>query len=257
MAMTSPSASPMADTLDPGEVDRFARLAGAWWDPDGEFRPLHKIGPARLAFLRDRLARHFSLPEQGLRPLAALRILDIGCGGGLISEPLARLGASVTGIDPASENIAAARQHAEPQGLDINYRSCRAEDLVEAGETFDAVVCLEVVEHVPDPGAFIATCTQLVRPGGLLILSTINRTLKAFALAIVGAEYVLRWLPAGTHQWDRFVTPDEMARYCGSAGLQPPAFEGLVYSPFSDRWTLGSDIDVNYMAAAAKPLPAA
>ena len=249
--------SPASDTLDPGEVDRFARLSSAWWDPDGEFRPLHKIGPARLAFLRERLTQHFALADTGFRPLSGLKILDIGCGGGLISEPLARLGATVTGIDPAPENIATAQQHAEPQGLDINYRACRAEDLVEAGEVFDAVVCLEVVEHVPDPGAFIATCAQLVRPGGLLVLSTINRTLKAFALAIVGAEYVLRWLPAGTHQWDRFVTPDELSRHCEAAGLKPAVFEGIVYSPLSDRWSLGSDTDVNYMAAAAKPSPVA
>lgn len=251
MAMNSPGTA--SDTLDPGEVDRFARLAGAWWDPHGEFRPLHKIGPARLAFLRSRLIRHFGLPEAAFRPLSGLTVLDIGCGGGLISEPLARLGATVTGIDPAPENIAAARRHATPQALDIDYRACRAEDLAEAGQTYDAVVCLEVVEHVPDPAAFIGTCARLVRPGGLLVLSTINRTMKAFALAIVGAEYVLRWLPAGTHQWDRFVTPDEMTGYCAAAGLQPPAFEGLVYSPFSDHWSLGADTDVNYMAVSAKP----
>lgn len=253
--MNSPS--PLSDTLDPNEVDRFAQLSGAWWDPHGEFRPLHKIGPARLAFLRQRLTHHFAVNDTGFSPLAGLRILDIGCGGGLISEPLARLGATVTGIDPAPENIATARQHAEPQGLNINYRACRAEDLVASGETFDAVVCLEVVEHVPDPGAFIATCAELVRPGGMLVLSTINRTLKAFALAIVGAEYVLRWLPAGTHQWDRFVTPDELGRHCETAGLLPASFEGIVYSPLSDRWSLASDTDVNYMAAAAKPPAAA
>ena len=247
------STSTAQNTLDPAEVDRFARMAGEWWDTTGKFRPLHKIGPARLSFLRTRIGAHFGCPESALRPFKNLSILDIGCGGGLISEPLARLGASVTGIDPAPENIAAAQAHAEPQGLAIDYRACRAEDLVAAGETYDAVVSLEVVEHVPDPQAFIATCSALVGPGGLLVLSTINRTLKSFALAIVGAEYVLRWLPVGTHQWDRFVTPDEMAGHCAAAGLQHPSFEGLIYSPFTDRWTLGGDIDVNYMAAAAKP----
>jgi len=247
------SASPGQGTIDTQEVDRFARLAGQWWDPNGEFRPLHKLAPARLSFLRTHLVRHFARPEGAVKPLSGLAILDIGCGGGLISEPLARMGASVTGIDPAQENIEAAIRHAEPQGLDVDYRACRAEDLVAQHAEFDAVVCLEVIEHVPDQQAFIATCAALVRPGGLFILSTLNRTLKAYALAIVGAEYILRWLRVGTHQWDRFVTPDELARYSEAAGLQPPVFEGLIYSPFSDRWSLGPDTDVNYMAAAAKP----
>ncbi|HEX7075737.1 MAG TPA: bifunctional 2-polyprenyl-6-hydroxyphenol methylase/3-demethylubiquinol 3-O-methyltransferase UbiG [Hyphomicrobiaceae bacterium] len=247
------SAHPSQATLDPEEIDRFARLAGKWWDPEGEFRPLHKLGPARLSFIKSHLVRRFGLPERGLKPLAGLTILDIGCGGGLISEPLARLGGTVTGIDPATENIATAIQHAEPQGLVIDYRTARAEDLVEERTQFDAVVCLEVVEHVPDPQAFIRTCAALVRPGGLFITSTINRTLKAFALAIVGAEYILRWLPVGTHQWDRFVTPEELARYCQAAGLQQPVFEGLIYNPLTGRWSLGQDTDVNYMAAADKP----
>src|SRR5690606_8927372 len=217
-------------TVDQEEIDRFARLAGQWWNPDGEFRPLHKLGPARLSFIRNHLVRYFDRSEQSIKPLSGLNILDIGCGGGLISEPLARLGANVTGIDPAKENIAAALQHAEPQGLAIDYRACRAEDLVNERAQFDAVICLEVIEHVPDQQTFVATCAELVRPGGLLILSTINRTLKAYALAIVGAEYILRWLPVGTHQWDRFVTLDELTRYCEAAGLQQPQFEGLVYS---------------------------
>lgn len=247
------SASPGQGTIDPDEIDRFARLAGRWWDPDGEFRPLHKLAPARLSFLRTHLVQHFGRSVKSIRPLTGLAILDIGCGGGLISEPLARMGAKVTAIDPGKENIAAAIQHARPQGLEINYRACRAEDLVEEHARFDAVVCLEVVEHVPDQQAFISTCAELVRPGGLFILSTINRTLKAYALAIVGAEYILRWLPVGTHQWERFVTPQELARYCEAAGLQRPIFDGLVYSPLSDRWSLGSDTDVNYIAASARP----
>jgi 2-polyprenyl-6-hydroxyphenyl methylase/3-demethylubiquinone-9 3-methyltransferase len=241
-------------TLDPAELDRFARLASEWWDVSGKFRTLHLIGPARLTFLRAHLLRHFNLgADPGLRSLERLSILDVGCGGGLVCEPLARLGATVTGIDPASENIEAARRHAAGQGLAIDYRAARIEDLADEGLTFDAVCCLEVVEHVPDVGAFLKTCARLVRPGGLMLLSTINRTTKSYLLAIVGAEYVLRWLPVGTHQWDRFVTPDELGRHLRDAGLGAPILQGLVYSPLSDAWTLSGDTDVNYFAAAARP----
>lgn len=244
---------PETATLDDAEVKRFAALAAEWWDPNGKFRPLHKLGPARLAFVRQEIVRHFPQATGGLRPFAGLTVLDIGCGGGLVSEPVARLGASVTGIDPAAENIEAARRHAEGQGLTIDYRSALVEDLVAEGRTFDCVLCLEVVEHVPDVAAFIATCAKLVRPGGLIILSTINRTLKSYALAIVGAEYILRWLPVGTHQWDRFVTPDELTRHAEAAGLAMSAREGLVYNPLTDAWSLSQDIDVNYMASASRP----
>ncbi len=240
-------------TLDREEVDRFARLASQWWDAGGKFRALHRIGPARLTFLRDEMVRHFRLPGGGLRPLAGLRVLDVGCGGGLICEPLARLGARVTGLDPAPETIEAARRHAAGQGLAIDYRAGRVEELVAIdAEAFDAVTCLEVVEHVPDPAAFLKACAALLRPGGLMLLSTLNRTLKAYLLAIVGAEYVLRWLPVGTHQWERFVTPDELGRHLAAAGLGAPTIKGLVYNPFADSWSLGGDTDVNYMAAAAK-----
>jgi 2-polyprenyl-6-hydroxyphenyl methylase/3-demethylubiquinone-9 3-methyltransferase len=239
--------------LDPAEVARFERIAAEWWDPAGKFGPLHRLGPARMSFLRDRLAGHFGRKLPALRPLEGLAVLDIGCGGGLVAEPLARLGARVTGIDPAADNIAAARAHAGPQDLAIAYRAVTAETLRDEGATFDAVLVLEVVEHVPDPTGFIALAAGLVRPGGLMLASTINRTLKAWALAIVGAEYILRWLPAGTHRWDRFVTPDEMARYMAAAGLTDMAFEGLVYDPLADRWSLSPDTDVNYFAAAAKP----
>ena len=248
-------------TLDAAEVARFGALAAEWWDPRGKFRPLHQLGPARLEFIRDRIleqlrpAIHLA-PQapRGLKILTGISVLDIGCGGGLISEPLARLGAKVVGIEPVEANIAAARAHAEPQGLAIDYRAVRVEDLVAEGALFDAVVCLEVVEHVPDVAAFLATCAKVVRPGGVMVLSTLNRTLKAFALAIVGAEYVLRWLPVGTHQWQRFVTPDELERHLKAAGLKPGRFEGLVYNPLTDRWTLGRDTDVNYLAAATRPL---
>jgi 2-polyprenyl-6-hydroxyphenyl methylase/3-demethylubiquinone-9 3-methyltransferase len=235
MAPEMPSGGP-ADTLDPAEIERFTRCAAEWWDSNGKFRTLHLIGPARMTFLRDALMRHFGRPQGASRPLDELSILDIGCGGGLVCEPLCRLGARVTGIDP---------------GLD--YRTARVEDLAAEGRSFDAVACLEVVEHVPDPGAFLKTCAGLVRPGGLMLLSTINRTLKAYLLAIVGAEYVLRWLPVGTHQWERFLTPDEMARHLQAAGLGAPAFRGLVYRPLDDSWSLSTDTDVNYFAASAKP----
>ena len=241
-------------TLDPAELDRFGRLASEWWDANGKFRTLHQIGPARLTFLRDQLLGHFGGGQgAGLRSLERLSILDVGCGGGLVCEPLARLGAAMTGIDPAAENIEAARRHAAGQNLDIDYRVARIEDLVAEGRSFDAVTCLEVVEHVPDVGAFLKICAALVRPGGLMLLSTINRTTKAYLLAIVGAEYVLRWLPVGTHQWERFVTPDELGRHLKAAGLGVPVLQGLIYSPFSDIWALSGDTDVNYFAAAAKP----
>ncbi len=189
-----------------------------------------------------------------LRPLAGLTALDIGCGGGLVSEPLTRMGAKVTGIDPSVRNIAIAKGHAEPQGLGIDYRAARIEDLAAAGEKFDIVACLEVVEHVPDVAKFIAECASVVKPGGLAVFSTLNRTFKSWALAIVGAEYVLGWLPRGTHQWDRFVTPDEMAGYAAAAGLSAPRFEGIVYSPMKDVWSLAAETDVNYLAAMTKPL---
>lgn len=247
--------SERSGTLDPGEVARFAALAEEWWDPRGKFKPLHKLGPARMAFVRDQVLAHFGRSGSGLKPFAGLRFLDVGCGGGLVSEPLARLGAAVTGIEPAEDNIAAARAHAAEGGLDIDYRAVRAEDLVEEGATFDAVVCLEVIEHVPDPHAFVSILARLTRPGGLVLLSTLNRTFKAYALAIVGAEYVLRWLPVGTHQWDRFITPGELQEMARAAGLASPVLSGLVYNPFTDAWSLSAtDLDVNYLLAAGRPM---
>ena len=228
-------------------------MAAQWWDPNGKFHPLHKIGPPRIQFARDEICRRLERKIEGIRPLAGLNILDIGCGGGLVCEPMARMGATVTGVDPAEANIAAARQHAESQGLAIDYRAVEAETLVAEGKTFDAVLCLEVVEHVPDPAEFLRTCAALVRPGGVLILSTINRTLKAYALAIVGAEYVLRWLPAGTHRWDRFIKTSELEDHVRNCGLRVWDTRGLVYNPLRDSWSLSTDTDVNYMMSAAKP----
>ncbi len=255
-AKTASSRLPAGDpTLDSEEVARFSRLASEWWDPAGKFRPLHQIGPPRLAFIRDQAVQHFARDAKALRPLSGLSALDIGCGGGLVAEPLARMGATVTAIDPSERNIAIAKGHAEAQGLDIDYRACRVEDLVVAGATFDIVACLEVVEHVPDPAQFIGQCAASVRPGGLAIFSTINRTFKAWALAIVGAEYVLGWLPRGTHQWDRFIAPDDLSRYAATAGLEGAHFEGIVYNPLQDAWSLNADTDVNYLMAARKPAP--
>lgn len=254
--MIAPQGNPKTayrDTLDPEEVKRFTRIAAEWWDPLGKFRPLHQIGPPRVSFIRDAATAHFKRDGQSLKPLTGLTAVDIGCGGGLVSEPLTRMGARVTGIDPSERNIAIAQGHAEPQGLEIDYRAERVEGLVERGETFDIVACLEVVEHVPDVAAFVKECAALVKPGGLAVFSTINRNFKSWALAIVGAEYVLGWLPRGTHQWERFVTPDELRRHCEAAGLTGLTFAGIVYSPVKDVWSLGADTGVNYLASANKP----
>jgi 2-polyprenyl-6-hydroxyphenyl methylase/3-demethylubiquinone-9 3-methyltransferase len=242
-------------TLDSEEVGRFSRIAAEWWDPNGKFRPLHQIGPPRLTFVRDQACAHYNRDAKSLRPLQGLTAVDIGCGGGLVSEPLSRMGARVTGIDPSERNIAIAKGHAEPQGLSIDYRAKRVEDLTAEGAAFDIVACLEVVEHVPDVGQFVRECAQLVKPGGLAVFSTLNRTFKAWALAIVGAEYVLGWLPRGTHQWERFITPDELKDHCAAAGLTSPNFSGIVYSPFKDEWTLDADLDVNYLISVTKPAP--
>jgi 2-polyprenyl-6-hydroxyphenyl methylase/3-demethylubiquinone-9 3-methyltransferase len=227
-------------------------MADEWWDPNGKFRPLHKISPARLAFFRQQICRHFGRDESEGAALDGLSLIDIGCGGGLVAEPMAKQGATVTAIDPAEKNIKAASLHAAQQGVEIDYRACRAEDVVEKGETFDVVLLLEVVEHVPSVPDFTKLAANLVAPGGLLIMSTINRTGKAFALAIVGAEYVLRWLPKGTHQWNRFVTPDELAACVEAAGLLPRERHGLTFNPFKDEWRISSDTDVNYFLTASR-----
>lgn len=241
-----------AGTVDSAEVARFNQSAAAWWDPDGEFRPLHKLTPARLAFIRDRLAAHFGRDVRDTGPFAGLRLLDIGCGGGLVSEPLARLGFAVTGIDAGAETVAAARAHAEATGTVIDYRQAAAEDLAAAGESFDAVLALEVVEHVADAKLFLASAARLVRPGGAFIAATINRTPKAFLLAIIGAEYVLRWLPRGTHQWSKFLRPSDVAAGLRPHGLAIREISGMTYDPLADRWSLSRDIDVNYLLFAVK-----
>jgi len=241
-----------ASSIDQAEVARFARLAADWWSPRGPMAALHKLNPVRLAHIRDKACERFARDGKKLDCLKGLRMLDIGCGGGILSEPLARLGAQMVGADPAEENIAAASAHAQESGVAVDYRATTAENLAAAGERFDVVLAMEVVEHVTDVGAFVATCAGMVKPGGLLIAATLNRTLKSFALAIVGAEYVLRWLPRGTHQWDKFVTPQELESAIERSGLRVTGERGVVYNPFADRWQLSSDMDVNYMLVAAR-----
>lgn len=239
-------------TIDPAEVEQFSRLAEAWWDPDGEFRPLHKLNPVRLAYIRDRICAALGRDAAADRPLKGVRLVDIGTGGGLVAEPLARMGATVTAIDASERNIAIARAHAEGQQLAIDYRPAAAADLVAAGETFDVVLSLEVLEHVADRAAFVEDCARLMKPDGLLLLATLNRTPKSLLLGKVAAEYVLRWLPAGTHDWRKFVRPSELAADLRRAGLKVADLKGIVYSPLTDRFSLSQDIDVNYMALARR-----
>jgi 2-polyprenyl-6-hydroxyphenyl methylase/3-demethylubiquinone-9 3-methyltransferase len=242
-----------SSTVDPAEVARFDRLAREWWDPKGPMRALHRLNPVRLRYIRGEACRRFGRDERAAQPLEGLSALDVGCGAGLLSEPLARLGATVTGLDPAPTNVAVARRHAERAGLWVDYREEEVEAVVERGERFDIVLAMEVVEHVADVPAFVAACCRAVKPGGLLVMATINRTLRAYALAIVGAEYVLGWLPRGTHQWEKFVTPDELAEAIEDGGLEVADRRGAVYNPLTDRWTLARDTAVNYMISAERP----
>jgi 2-polyprenyl-6-hydroxyphenyl methylase / 3-demethylubiquinone-9 3-methyltransferase len=239
-------------TIDEAEIARFSALADTWWDPAGQMGMLHKFNPVRLGFIKEAACRRFNRDPKRLDSLSGLRVLDIGCGGGILSEPIARLGASVVGADPAAANIAAARLHAEAQGLAIDYRETTAEALADAGERFDVVLAMEVVEHVADLTLFVRRCAEMVKPGGLMVVATLNRTIKSFALAIVGAEYVLRWLPRGTHQWDKFVTPNELEIALERSGLRMSEETGVIYNILADRWQLSTDMDVNYMVTAAK-----
>lgn len=241
------------DSVDDSEIARFAALADEWWNPRGPYAPLHALTPVRVTFVRETACTRFGLNERRLRCLDGLSVLDVGCGGGILAEPLTRLGARVTAIDPAPENIAAAQAHAAAQGLEIGYRAVRAEDLAHEGAQFDVVIASEVIEHVNDPRPFVATLAALARPGGLVMLSTLNRTLKSFALAKIGAEYILRWLPRGTHDWRKFVTPEEMEDYAAAAGLVAIDARGMIFNPLRGDWRLGADTDVNYWLAAVKP----
>jgi 2-polyprenyl-6-hydroxyphenyl methylase/3-demethylubiquinone-9 3-methyltransferase len=239
-------------TVDPDEVERFSALAAEWWDPRGKMAPLHKFNPVRIGYVRDQAVQRYGCDARKLDSMKGLRMLDIGCGGGLLSEPLARLGASMIGVDPSETNIEAARQHAGLSGLSIDYRCTTAEALADAGEEFDVVLAMEVVEHVADVPLFVQSCAAMVKPGGLMIAATLNRTLKSFALAIVGAEYVLRWLPVGSHRWDKFVTPNELEIAMELGGLRVTASQGVIYNILADRWQLSVDTDVNYMLVAEK-----
>jgi 2-polyprenyl-6-hydroxyphenyl methylase / 3-demethylubiquinone-9 3-methyltransferase len=239
-------------TVDAAEVARFSAYAAEWWDPRGTMAMLHKFNPLRLAFIKQSACRHFGRDERRLDALAGLRVLDIGCGGGILSEPLARLGAAVVGADPSQTNVEAAKLHASEAGVVVDYRTTTAEALADEGERFDVVLAMEVVEHVADLGLFISRCAEMVRPGGLMITATLNRTLKSFALAIVGAEYVLRWLPRGTHQWDKFVTPNELEAALERHGLRVMDETGVIYNLLADRWQLSTDMDVNYMVVAER-----
>lgn len=237
-------------TVDAGEVARFERIARTWWDPEGAMKTLHRFNPVRLAFIRDSAAAHYGREPRGGKPLAGLSVLDVGCGGGLLCEPLTRLGATVTGIDPAPTNVEVARLHAGQSGLAVTYRQATVEELVAEGARFDIVLAMEVVEHVADVSLFTAECCRAVAPGGLLVMATLNRTLRAFALAIVGAEYVLGWLPKGTHQWDKFVTPAELSVAIAGGGLAVTDEAGVVYNPLAGTWRLSDDMAVNYMVVA-------
>jgi 2-polyprenyl-6-hydroxyphenyl methylase/3-demethylubiquinone-9 3-methyltransferase len=242
-----------ATTVDPSEVARFERIARTWWDPHGAMKTLHRFNPVRVGFIRDRVAGHHGRDAEGGRPLEGLSVLDVGCGGGLLCEPLARLGAKVTGIDPAPTNVDVARLHAGKSGLPIDYRRTTVEEVVAAGDRFDIVLAMEVVEHVSDVDLFVSTCCRAVKPGGLLFMATLNRTMKAFALAIVGAEYVLGWLPKGTHQWEKFVTPAELAGAIAAGGMGVVEEQGVVYNPLTGEWRMSPDLSVNYMVYADKP----
>lgn len=243
----------MGSTVDAREIAQFAAIADAWWDEEGAFKPLHRLNPVRLRYIRDRLCAHFGRDPEAPKPLNGLRLVDVGCGGGLLCEPMTRMGATVTGIDAAEEGIAAAKAHAASVGLKINYRAATAESLVEAGESFDAVISMEVLEHVADVDAFLAACRDLTRPGGALALSTLNRTPKSYLTAIVGAEYVLRWLPRGTHDWRKFVKPSELGAMLRAAGMSLTDLQGLVYDPIADDFHLDArDLAVNYLAFAVK-----
>lgn len=239
-------------SIDTAEVERFSRMAAEWWDPAGKFRPLHKFNPVRLSYIRDRVSARFDRDITAEKPFEGLRFLDIGCGGGLLCEPMARLGAEVVGADPSETNIEVARLHAAESGLDIDYRAVSAEDLAAAGETFDVILNMEVVEHVANVDLFMTKCSDMVRPGGLMFIATINRTLKALGLAIIGAEYVLRWLPKGTHQYEKLVRPEEIEGPIAKADMQIIDRSGVSYNPLADEWRQSRDMDVNYMLLAEK-----
>ncbi len=239
-------------TVDTSEVAKFSAMAAEWWDPQGKFGVLHKFNPVRLGYIRQHVCDHFALNDRDLRPLKGMRVLDIGCGGGLLCEPMSRMGADVLGADASEKNIKTAMVHAQEHKLDIDYRAVTAEQLASDGEQFDIVLNMEVVEHVADVDLFMTSCASMVKPGGMMFVATLNRTMKAFALAIVGAEYVLGWLPKGTHQWEKFVTPRELESPLTASDMKVTSRSGVIYNPLTGVWSLSSDADVNYMMVAVR-----
>jgi 2-polyprenyl-6-hydroxyphenyl methylase/3-demethylubiquinone-9 3-methyltransferase len=240
-------------TVDPAEIAKFEAMAAEWWNPAGKFKPLHMLNPCRLDYITRQIAAEFDRDLSAQAPFAGLRILDIGCGGGLLCEPMARLGAEVVGADAAARNIPVARLHAEQSGLAIDYRHTTAEALAGAGERFDAVLNMEVIEHVADPAAYLAACHALTRPGGLMVCSTLNRNAKSYLMAIIGAEHVMRWLPKGTHEWSKFITPDELYALLRGAGFEPVDRKGMVFNPLGWSWHLSArDLSVNYVTASLR-----
>ncbi|WP_439562197.1 bifunctional 2-polyprenyl-6-hydroxyphenol methylase/3-demethylubiquinol 3-O-methyltransferase UbiG [Roseinatronobacter sp.] len=240
-------------TIDPAEVAKFEAMAAEWWDPHGKFKPLHMLNPCRLDYITRQIAAEFGRDMTAQAPFAGLRLLDIGCGGGLLSEPMARLGAHVVGADAAARNIPVAQIHAEQQGLTIDYRHTTAEALVDAGEQFDVVLNMEVVEHVADPRAYLTACQNLLKPGGLMVCSTLNRNAKSYVMAIIGAEYVMRWLPKGTHEWSKFITPDELYDLLRRSGLDPVDRKGFVFDKLRWDWSISDrDLSVNYVTTSIK-----
>jgi 2-polyprenyl-6-hydroxyphenyl methylase/3-demethylubiquinone-9 3-methyltransferase len=243
----------MQTTIDPAEVAKFEAMAAEWWNPNGKFKPLHMLNPCRLDYITAQIAAEFGRDLAAPQPFAGLRLLDIGCGGGLLAEPMARLGAEVVGADAAARNIPVARLHAEQSGLAIDYRHTTAEDVAAAGERFDVVLNMEVVEHVADPLAYLTACHDLLKPGGLMVCSTLNRNAKSYLMAIIGAEHVMRWLPKGTHDWKKFITPDELYDLIRRAGLDPVDRKGMVFNPVTWSWSLSArDLSVNYVTASLR-----
>ncbi|MBI6629346.1 bifunctional 2-polyprenyl-6-hydroxyphenol methylase/3-demethylubiquinol 3-O-methyltransferase UbiG [Pontibaca salina] len=241
-------------TVDPAEIAKFEAMAADWWDPKGKFKPLHMMNPCRLDYITNQIGGQFDCDLTANGPFRGLRILDIGCGGGLLSEPMARLGGDVVGADAAELNISVAQIHAQQSGLSIDYRHTTAEALADAGEQFDVVLNMEVIEHVADPLTFLTACRRLLKPGGLHICSTINRNPKSFAMTIIGAEMIMRWLPRGTHEWSKFITPDELFELLHRAGLNPVDRKGFVFNPVTWQWRLSvRDLGVNYVTASVKP----